>query len=148
MKMLPIICCLAFATTMSAATLDDLAWLAGHWRAESNGAASEELWMKPEGSVMLALNRSTRPGKRAFFEFLRIEERDGAIAYVAQPGGKPPTSFPMKSLDGTKVTFENPAHDFPQRIIYWKDGAKLCARVEGKMDGKESGEEWCWEKAD
>ncbi len=31
-----------------------------------------------------------------------------------------------------RVVFENTAHDFPQRIIYWKDGNDLRARIEGR----------------
>jgi hypothetical protein len=43
-----------------------------------------------------------------------------------------------------RVVFENPAHDFPQRVIYWKDGNDLCARIEGTMNGKAESEEWKW----
>jgi hypothetical protein len=33
--------------------------------------------------------------------------------------------------------FENPQHDFPQRIIYKRDGADgLKARIEGESKGK------------
>ena len=108
------------------------------------GSSSEELWVAPEAGLMLGLHRDVRPNGRPFFEFLRIEERDGKIAYVAQPGGKPPTSFPLVSIEGSKATFENPDHDFPQRIIYWLDGNDLCARAEGTIDGKTQGDQWCW----
>ena len=43
-----------------------------------------------------------------------------------------------------RVVFENPTHDFPQRIIYWKDGADLRARIEGTQNGKEGSQEWRW----
>ena len=94
---------------------------------------------------MLGLNRVIRPGKRAFFEFLRIEERDGEIAYVAQPGGGASTSFRLVSVEGTTAVFENPDHDFPQRIIYRLDDGKLCARIEGTVDGEDSAQGWCWQ---
>ena len=54
------------------------------------------------------------------------------------------TDFPLKSATDKKIIFENPKHDFPQRIIYWRDGDKLCARAEGTMQGKDAGEQWCW----
>ena len=38
--------------------------------------------------------------------------------------------------------FENPSHDFPQRVIYWREGSVLAARVEGQIDGRTEGEEW------
>jgi hypothetical protein len=40
--------------------------------------------------------------------------------------------------------FANPQHDFPQRILYWRDGDALCAAVEGALQGEETREEWCW----
>lgn len=144
-KQLIILVCVALvATPVCGATLDDLSWMAGHWRSESGDSASEELWMAPEGSLMIGLHRDIRPGKRAFFEFLRIESRDEIITYVAQPGGKAPTMFPLKSVEEARVTFENPDHDFPQRIIYWLEGDALCARIEGTMDGKDASDQWCW----
>jgi hypothetical protein len=45
------------------------------------------------------------------------------------------------------VEFENLAHDFPQRIIYWRADKNLCARVEGTIRGEKEGEEWCWSPA-
>ena len=59
----------------------------------------------------------------------------------------PATPFPLKDVSGTRVVFENPAHDFPQRIIYWKDGADLRARIEGTQNGKEGSMEWRWSPA-
>jgi len=42
----------------------------------------------------------------------------------------------MQSLSGDEVVFENPAHDFPQRIIYrMKDPENLEASIEGTMGG-------------
>jgi len=147
MRYAAIALCLTIASTAAgAATLDDLSWMTGHWRSEADGTASEELWMAPEGGLMLGVHRDTRPGKSSWFEFLRIEERNGEIAFVAQPGGKTPTPFPLKEIDGTRVTFENLDHDFPQRVIYWLDEESLCARAEGKVDGDERGSEWCWRR--
>ena len=53
----------------------------------------------------------------------------------------------MATAVGTRVVFENPVHDFPQRIIYWKDGADLRARIEGTQKGKEGSMEWRWSSA-
>ena len=93
---------------------------------------------------MLGTHRDIRPGGKVFFEFLRIEVRDGVLTYVAQPKGAPPTAFPLKSLSASRVVFEDLKHDFPQRIIYWRDDRALCARVEGTLKGKEESEQWCW----
>jgi len=148
MRLHAIAICLILASSAGAASLGELSWMTGHWRSSSGESVSEELWTTPAGGLMLGLHRDLRPGKQAFFEFLRIEERDGTIAFIAQPGGRTPTSFPLASLDGMKAVFENPEHDFPQRIIYRIDGDQLCARAEGTTNGKESGSEWCWTRVE
>ena len=53
------------------------------------------------------------------FEFLCIVQRNGGLVYQAMPNARQPaTDFTMTKLDGTSVTFENPAHDFPKMIRY------------------------------
>jgi hypothetical protein len=90
---------------------------------------------------------TTRAGTApmVWFEFQRIESWPEGIAYVAQPGGQPPTRFALIEQASRRVVFANPAHDFPQRILYWLDDAgALHARIEGPKDGKTVGQEWTW----
>ena len=67
---------------------------------------------------MLGVSRTVSRGKMVGFEYLRIVERDGGLVYIAQPGGAPPTEFVLTKLGTTRAVFENPRHDFPQRIVY------------------------------
>ncbi|HEX7282817.1 MAG TPA: DUF6265 family protein, partial [Vicinamibacterales bacterium] len=84
-------------------------------------------------------------GRTMLFEFLRIEQQGDQIVYLSMPNGRSPaTPFLLKEISGTRVVFENPKHDFPQRVIYWKDGADLRARIEGTLNGKAGSEEWRW----
>ena len=144
MRNLTLAIVLLITSSLSAAELPE--WMAGTWRAESDGTQMEEHWTSAAGGMMLGLHRDVRPNGKGFFEFLRIQQKDGVVTYLAMPGGKPATAFPLKSMTDSKVVFENLQHDFPQRIIYWRDGAQLCARVEGKMKEKEESESWCWVK--
>ena len=139
MKTLTLILLLGIGSTVHAAALPG--WMSGTWRATTGDAVSEEIWSPADGNVMTGMHRDLAPGKKTWFEFLRIENRDGNPVYIAMPGGKPPVEFAAVKVEPARITFENLAHDFPQRIIYWCDGPKLCARVESR-DGK--GEEWCW----
>lgn len=124
------------------ASLDQLRWMTGSWMAEGDeGSSTEELWTEPAGGLMLGLNRTVPAGGKARFEFLRIEERAGQVVYLASPGGAAPTPFTLVEAGGQRAVFENREHDFPQRIVYWKAGDDLCARVETV---KGEGEEWCW----
>ena len=149
MTRIAIVSALLFASTLSAqgpkASIADLSWLAGSWKGESNGVRMEEHWTAPDGNSMVGMHRDSGKGRTMLFEFLRIEQRGDQITYLSMPNGRSPaTPFPLKELTGTRVVFENPGHDFPQRIIYWKDGGDLRARIEGTMNGKERGEEWRW----
>lgn len=117
------------------ARADDLGWLAGRWLSEANGRWTEESWTIPRGGAMLGTSRSGRGETMRAFEFLRIGPgADGALAYHAQPGGRPAVAFRLVARDGTSATFENPAHDFPQRIRYVRDGDSLTATISA-IDG-------------
>jgi hypothetical protein len=106
------------------ATMGDMAWLAGAWVGKrSTGSSIEERWSPPLGGAMLAVSRSVNTsGKMSAFEFLRIVERDGGLIYIAQPGGAKGTEFVLTELGTEKAprraVFENPRHDYPNRIVY------------------------------
>ncbi|MBK5258470.1 MAG: hypothetical protein JJE51_02685 [Thermoanaerobaculia bacterium] len=136
---------LAVATSTYAAELPS--WMAGSWGGTIDGTAMEEHWTSPGGGMMVGMHRDVSAKGKTSFEFLRIELHDGKPVYLAMPGGGPVTPFPFKSQEASKIVFENLEHDFPQRIIYWRKGKSLCARVEGTMGGKLAAEEWCWNKA-
>lgn len=121
--------------------LADIAWLAGSWRGESEGARQEEHWLAPDGGLMLGLHRDVLPNGRVSFEYLRIEQRADAVIYQASPGGAPPTPFTLVEASASRAVFSNPEHDFPKRIIYSLKGDALTARIEG--DGPD-GMEWTW----
>lgn len=135
----------AAALAQEKPTLEALAWMAGSWSGTSRGIEMEEHWTRPSGNSMIGMHRDVGKGRTLGFEFLRIVQQPDAIVYLSMPDGRSPaTPFPLKEVSGTRVVFENPAHEFPQRIIYWKDGADLRARIEGTQNGKESGMEWRW----
>lgn len=120
--------------------------MVGHWVAMSGDPESgyelkdpesgnEEVWTSPKGGVMVGLGRTVRPDGSAFFEFLRIEERPEGIVLLASPMGEGTTEFPLVALDGQSVVFENPEHDMPQRINYWREQEAniLHAEVVGRQ---------------
>ena len=121
-------------------------WMAGSWQATVDGTRMEEHWSSAAGTMMVGMHRDVRPNGRTLFEFMRIEKKDDTLVFQAMPNGQPPTPFPAKEIAADRITFENPDHDFPQRIIYWKSGGQLCARVEGAMNGKAASEQWCWNR--
>ena len=122
-------------TSPPPASIADLGWMAGRWVSETEGRWTEESWSSPRGGVMLGHSRAGRGETLREFEFLRLAAgADGALAYLAQPGGQAPTSFRLVARDGTSATFENPSHDFPQRIRYVRAGETLTATISA-IDG-------------
>jgi len=70
---------------------------------------------------MLGMSRTVAGDKTVEFEYLRIEQREDGIYYVAHPKARcPGTDFKLTRLSSSEVVFENPQHDFPKRIIYRK----------------------------
>jgi hypothetical protein len=119
------------------ATIDQMLWLKGCWIQVRPNSVVEERWTGPGGGVMLGLGRTIRDGKLRDYEYTRIVEVDGSLAYVAEPSGQEKATFPLKSLTPEMAVFENPTHDFPQRVIYRTLGAdEIAARIEGQTSGQ------------
>jgi hypothetical protein len=120
-----------------AAPLDQLSWLSGCWTDPAGEAGSGEQWSSPAGGGMMGMGRTIRGGKLATYEFMRIAAGDeGKAVFHAQPAGKPAASFTSTVLTATEVVFENPQHDFPQRVIYrYEAPATLRASIEGMRNG-------------
>ncbi len=119
-----------------AADATSVSWLSGCWRQESPARQVDEVWMAPAGDGMLGMSRTVAKGKIVEHEFLQIRVQDGKLVYIARPSGQPEATFTAVKVGPREVVFENPAHDFPQRIIYrlQADG-NLAARIEGGGKG-------------
>lgn len=120
--------------------IEKLAWLSGCWASVGREAGSGENWMVPAGGTMFGTSRTVKNGKTVAYEFLAIREVEpGVLGYVAKPSGQEGATFRLVSASATEVLFENPGHDFPQRIRYRLVESRLEARIEGTIDGRERG---------
>ena len=122
-----------------AATVDELAWLKGCWRSAGEGRQTEEHWLAPAGGTMLGISQTTAAGTTVEFEFMRIaQENNGDIFFIAMPSGQKEARFRLVKSGAREAVFENPMHDFPQRVIYRLEGDdSLLGRIEGISKGKE-----------
>jgi hypothetical protein len=153
-KLAMVILCLSLCSIASAQSsmskIEDFGWLAGCW--EFNDAAKNrivsEQWMKPAGQMMLGMGRTVKGGKTTGFEFTRIVERPGGIFYIAKPAeNTEETEFRLIRNANNEAVFENPAHDFPQRVIYRRTKDGLSARVEGKIGDNLKGIDYPYSRA-
>lgn len=122
---------LQFGFSGATALNPTLDWISGHWCVDRGEDNVEELWLPPHGGVVVGLGRTRTTDRTTRFEYLRIVDRDGDQSYIAQPGGQPPTAFRRTAGGERWVRFENPDHDFPQRVEYRRDGDALRAEVAG-----------------
>ena len=110
-------------------------WLAGAWEMREGDSWSDEYWTAPRAGLMIGAARVGRGDALQMWETTRIERKaDGSISFFAQPRGVPASEFPLVAHGDAMIEFANPAHDYPQRIRYWREGRLLKARI-SLMDG-------------
>ncbi len=126
----------------------DFAWLTGTRRMVTERVTVEERWTEAADNAIFGVSRTLRGGRVVAFEFLRIQARGDTLFYIAQPNGAPPTSFRLTAWDGTEAVFENPAHDFPKRILYRRlEGNAVRARIDGGAGVERGAQEFVFRPA-
>ncbi len=145
MTLLPAL--IAAALAQAAPAQPDLSWMAGYWLACSQGREASETWTDPRAGVLIGAAVTVTP-RGQWFEYARIAPAEGLLAYVAQPGGAPPTAFPLLEASPGRAVFQNLDNDFPHRVIYQRTGDVLTARIEGRMDGRDQAMDWRFDKAE
>jgi hypothetical protein len=109
-------------------TVNDLGWMTGHWITAD--AATEEDWTAPRAGVMLGTGRTIQAGTLREYEFLRLQAgADGVPVYWGSPNGATAVGFRLTQAGPSSATFDNPDHDYPQRISYRRDGDALVATI-------------------
>jgi uncharacterized protein DUF6265 len=124
----------------------DLSWLSGAWEGDDGGTFNEEVWAAPRGGLMIAFHRDTRQGRAVGFEFLRIEETPAGLVYRPMPDGRAGTDFKLVEAGPGRAVFES-SLEFPRRVLYFREGEALHARIEGTRAGKPAAKEWIWRRA-
>ena len=114
-----------------------LGWMAGDWVEVKDGQVTEEVWLAPRGGRLIGMGRTGKTDARGPFEYMRIEAGlDGRLTFTAQPNGAKPSGFPLETASREAISFANPAHDYPQRVRYWREGELLLAEVSLKDGSK------------
>ncbi len=108
-------------------SIDDLAWIAGHWTGEAFGGDIEEGWFAPAGGGMSGLFRLVVEGRARMYELLLIEQdEDGSIYYRFKhvgPGWQPweetRLEYRLSRLEGRKATFRSTSDHAPPNAPAW-----------------------------
>lgn len=113
------------------------AWLTG-CHVETKGESwTEECWTIPRAGNMLGSGRSGKGNTLRSWENMRVERNaDGTLVFWGSPQGAPAVPFTATSVTASEIVFSNPAHDYPQRIRYWREGKSIHAETALKDGSK------------
>ncbi len=65
--------------TSPTASLDDIAWLTGHWEGASFGGVTEEIWSPPLGPSMMGSFKLVVNDEVQFYELMTLTEENGSL---------------------------------------------------------------------
>ena len=122
------------------------AWLAGCWEHREGDRWTEECWTAPRAGIMLGSGRSGEGERLGSWEVMQIvrDPQPGALTFYGAPAAADRTAFTAHA-GGEGVTFVNPAHDYPQRVHYRREGDDLVAEV-SLLDGSNASR-WTYRRA-
>lgn len=128
------------ASASKTTQLKQLEWLSGTWGSADSAGVSTEKWEKKNDSTFAGHSYTIAGTDTVFNEWISLEERAGNLNYIVtvkNQNGELPVAFAMTSIDEKNVVFENPMHDFPQRITYTRVNAdSLYAEISATQEGK------------
>jgi hypothetical protein len=131
------ICLLLVAGALPAQrATDQLSWLSGCWERRTANGSVEEQWSSSAGGMLHGFSRTVRRDTVVAYEFVRIYPAGDTLVFEAQPSRQAKAEFRAVPPFVPEVVFANPAHDFPQRVIYRRAGDSLLARIEGMRGGQ------------
>lgn len=118
--------------------MEKLLWIVDNWISTEGGSKSYEEWKKINDTLYEGSSKTVLHGVITFSEILKIEKTDDGIFYVADVKHNPaPVRFKLTEISDTTAVFENPGHDFPNKINYVNENGNLHAFIEGPgKDGK------------
>ena len=67
--------------TSPKASLEEIAWMEGHWKGEAFGGITEEIWSPPLGGSMMFSFKLVVDGVVNFYELGHIRELDATLVY-------------------------------------------------------------------
>jgi hypothetical protein len=109
-----------------------LGWLVGEWCTKPEaGRQTCERWAPMAKGEMRGVSETRRGVEIVTAETMRIMDDAGRLVFHAEPKGQAPADFQSTGRDPapSELTFENRAHDYPQRVRYWREGEMLMAEI-------------------
>lgn len=125
------------------ATMD---WLIGNWENKLPEGTLSESWEKQDDSTFVGHSYFIKEKDTLSFESIELLQKGEDLFYVPTVKGQnndKPVTFKLTTATTMTFTFENPSHDYPQKIVYKKSGPNdLIATISGMQQGKQSSESY------
>ncbi|WP_395060127.1 DUF6265 family protein [Flavobacterium sp.] len=128
----------------SYAQLEKANWFIGEWGNSTKESDFTEIWTKSTDSSFVGESFIIVAKDTVFHENVILEQRNDSLFYtvsVKNQTNENPVSFFLTKSSEKELVFENPKHDFPNKITYkqiTKDS--LVAEISGNQNGKPSKE--------
>ncbi|MYC86829.1 MAG: hypothetical protein F4X22_01170 [Gemmatimonadales bacterium] len=129
-------------------SLDELAWIAGHWGGDAFGGQIEEAWFSPAGRSMSGSFRLVRDGLAVMYELLLLEQDDDGEIYYRfkhvgrgwEPWEETRLEYRLTTLEGREAIFRSTAEAPPPNAPWWftyesPTGAELIVTIHGSGGG-------------
>lgn len=122
-------------------------WLLGEWEKSDSLGTLQETWISKDDSTFVGQSYYIQNKKDTLHdEQIELVQDGEHLIYKARVIGEnnnTPIPFQMTKDEDSLLVFENPKHDYPQKIQYklLKNGS-LIATVSGKQNGKSSSENY------
>lgn len=126
--------CTLAANAQVAKDFKKLQWLIGEWNRTNvkQGRTGIEKWVTSSEFELQGWGISLKGTDTTFIEKTKLVIKDNDIYYVADvPENKEPVYFKLTNITDNAFACENPAHDFPKKITYLRDGNILKATISG-----------------
>ncbi len=150
MKYLLILAAFFFAACASDDPYKKLNKLVGTWQTDTGDGILYEKWDRNSVTEMQGKSYSIKGADTTTYENTRIRKQGKEVVYVAivkDQNKQQPVYFKLISSDDSTFTFENKAHDFPQRVIYrFVTRDSIVARIEGDVKGEVQYQEFLYSR--
>lgn len=125
--------------------LKKFSWLKGTWKMEEKASVLVEEWTAGGSGSIKCRSYEVKGNDTTLIERATISCIAGKQVFtyypvINSPGENiMPVTFALISEENGTYIFENPEHDFPQRVVYQIVNADEChAWIEGKEKGREN----------
>lgn len=145
-----LISCKNISTKKNFDQLEKMSWLEGSWENKQPEGTLTETWQKINDSTYSGQTLFIKEKDTIHFEEIVLSQKGETLFYTPTVKGQnndEPIEFKLTNSTENEFIFENPKHDYPQKIAYKKLNANnLVATISGKQQGKPSSESYPMKK--